>query len=134
MTSHAAIISRALNIPSVVGMKDISVSLKTGDFIIIDGINGLVIKNPTADMIDEYKQRLSDLKLHETELKEQFGLPSRTADGREVELSANIEFDEEINFVVNAARCGVGLYRTEHLFLRPEIFHRKIDRSKSMLT
>jgi len=117
MTSHAAIISRALNIPSVVGMKDISVSLKTGDFIIIDGINGLVIKNPTADMIDEYKQRLSDLKLHETELKEQFGLPSRTADGREVELSANIEFDEEINFVVNAARCGVGLYRTEHLFL-----------------
>ena len=72
MTSHAAIISRALNIPSVVGMKDISVSLKTADFIIIDGINGLVIKNPTADMIDEYKQRLSDLKLHETELKEQF--------------------------------------------------------------
>lgn len=66
MTSHAAIISRALNIPAVVGMKDISVSLKTGDFIIIDGINGLVIKNPTAELIDEYKQKLSDLKLHES--------------------------------------------------------------------
>ncbi len=117
ITSHAAIISRALNIPAVVGMKDISVSLKTGDFIIIDGIKGIVIKNPSADLIEEYKQKLTELKIHESELKELIGLPCCTSDGTQVELSANIEFDEEINFVVNVARCGVGLYRTEHLFL-----------------
>jgi phosphotransferase system enzyme I (PtsI) len=117
MTSHAAIISRALNIPAVVGMKDISVSLKTGDFIIIDGINGLVIKNPKEELVEEYKRRLDELKLHESQLKEQINLPTRTADGKDIDLSVNIEFDEEINFVVNTARCGVGLYRTEHLFL-----------------
>lgn len=117
MTSHAAIISRALNIPAVVGMKDISVSLKTGDFIIIDGISGLVIKNPSEEAVDEYKFKLAELKIHESELKEQIGLAARTADGKDVELTVNIEFDEEINFVVNTARCGVGLYRTEHLFL-----------------
>ena len=117
ITSHAAIISKALNIPAVVGMKDISVSLKTGDFIIIDGIKGIVIKNPSADLIEEYKQKLAELKIHESELKELIGLPCCTSDGTKVELSANIEFDEEINFVVNVARCGVGLYRTEHLFL-----------------
>ncbi len=117
MTSHAAIISKALNIPAVVGMKDISVSLKTGDFIIIDGINGLVIKNPQEQVVEEYKLRLAELKLHESELKELINLSATTADGKEIELSVNIEFDEEINFVVNTARCGVGLYRTEHLFL-----------------
>jgi len=117
ITSHAAIISKALNIPAVVGMKDISVSLKTGDFIIIDGIKGIVIKNPSAELIEEYKQKLTELKIHESELKELIGLPCCTSDGTQVELSANIEFDEEINFVVNVARCGVGLYRTEHLFL-----------------
>lgn len=117
MTSHAAIISRALNIPAVVGMKDISVSLKTGDFIIIDGINGLVIKNPQDDVVEHYKKLLSELKIHESELKEQIGLPAKTIDGVDIDLTVNIEFDEEINFVVNTARCGIGLYRTEHLFL-----------------
>ena len=116
-TSHAAIISRALNIPAVVGMKDISVSLKTGDFIIIDGISGLVIKNPRDEVVEEYKLKLAELKLHESELKELINLPATTTDGKEIELSVNIEFDEEINFVVNTARCSVGLYRTEHLFL-----------------
>ncbi len=117
VTSHAAIISRALRIPAVVGMKDISKEIKTSDFIIIDGFNGLIIKNPTDAVIKNYESKLKELKEYEGKLNEVIGLPNETLDGKKIEISANIEFDEEIDFVVNTGHCSIGLYRTEHLFL-----------------
>ncbi len=116
-TSHAAIISRALRVPAVVGMKDISRSIQSGDFIIIDGFNGIIIKNPSAETIALYDRRIYELKEYEEKLNKVIGLPGETLDKKKIELTANIEFDEEIDFIVNTGHCGIGLYRTEHLFL-----------------
>ena len=117
LTSHAAIISRALRVPAVVGMKDISKKINSGDLIIIDGLTGLIILNPTDETLLTYKKKLEELKEYEKKLKEILYLPSETSDNKLIELSANIEFDEEIDFIVNTGHCGIGLYRTEHLFL-----------------
>jgi len=116
-TSHAAIISRALRVPAVVGMKDISKTISSGDFIIIDGFNGQIIKNPTEKTLKIYKKKIDELREYEIKLNEVIDLPSETKDKKFIELTANIEFDEEIDFVVNTGHCNIGLYRTEHLFL-----------------
>ena len=116
-TSHAAIVSRALRVPAVVGMKDISKNITSGDFIIIDGFSGIIIKNPSEETQSSYKRKIEELNEYEKNLKGIIDLPSETSDKRKVELSANIEFDEEIDFIVNTGHCGIGLYRTEHLFL-----------------
>lgn len=116
-TSHAAIISRALRVPAVVGMKDIAKNITSGDLIVIDGFNGVIVKNPTEKSLRNYKKKLEELREYEKKLNETIDLPSETIDGKQIELSANIEFDEEIDFVVNTGHCGIGLYRTEHLFL-----------------
>ena len=117
LTSHAAIISRALRVPAVVGMKDISKKINSGDLIIIDGLTGLIILNPSGETLLIYKKKLEELKEYEKKRKEILYLPSETSDNKLIELSANIEFDEEIDFIVNTGHCGIGLYRTEHLFL-----------------
>lgn len=117
ITSHAAIISRALRVPAVVGMKTISTAVTTGELIIIDGYEGLVIRHPKSDTIEKYVAKLSEYKEYERKLFEVIDLPSETADGKKIELTANIEFDEEIDFVTTYAHCGIGLYRTEHLFI-----------------
>ena len=116
-TSHAAIVARALRIPAVVGMKDISKNISSGEILIIDGFNGVVIKNATEKTLRIYKRKLDEFKTYEKKLNEIIDLPSETTDNKKVELSTNIEFDEEIDFVVNTGHCGIGLYRTEHLFL-----------------
>ncbi len=117
LTSHAAIISRALRVPAVVGMKDISKKITSGDFIIIDGLTGSIIVNPSEATLLAYKKKLEELKEYEKKLREILYLPSETTDNKPIGLSANIEFDEEIDFIINTGHCGIGLYRTEHLFL-----------------
>jgi phosphoenolpyruvate-protein phosphotransferase (PTS system enzyme I) len=117
ITSHAAIVARALRVPAVVGMKDISKIISSGDFIIIDGFNGSVIKNPSEKTLRSCKKRIDKLKEYEVKLNKIIDLPGETLDKKYIELSANIEFDEEIDFIVNTGHCGIGLYRTEHLFL-----------------
>lgn len=116
-TSHAAIVSRALRVPAVVGMKDISKNIEHGEMIIIDGFNGMIIKNPSEKTRSEYERKIEELKEYEKTLNDVIDLPGETLDKRKVELSANIEFDEEISFIVNTGHCSIGLYRTEHLFL-----------------
>ena len=116
-TSHAAIVSRALRVPAVVGMKEISKNIMQDDMIIIDGFNGFVIKNPLEKTLRDYKKKIEELKEYEKTLNDVIDLSGETLDKRQIELSANIEFDEEISFVVNTGHCSIGLYRTEHLFL-----------------
>lgn len=122
LTSHAAIISRALRIPAVVGMKDISKNISTGDFIIIDGLSGYIISNPSEHTQSEYKRKIAELEDYERTLKNILIMPSETVDNKKIELSANIEFDEEIDFIINTGHCGIGLYRTEHLFIEESGF------------
>ena len=115
-TSHAAIISRALRVPAVVGMKNISKSVIHGSTIIIDGFDGLIITNPSEETISRFRNKLEDYLKHEKDLEKIIYLPCETLDGKHINLTTNVEFDEEIEFVKYKDRCGIGLYRTEHLF------------------
>ena len=116
-TSHTAIMARSLNIPAVVGLHDISAQLITGDHVLLDGYNGLVIVNPTDQTLWEY----GELEIKKTEVEEQLiklrETESRTIDGRHVILSANIELPEDIDLVRKCGAEGVGLYRTEFFYL-----------------
>ncbi|TRZ63879.1 phosphoenolpyruvate--protein phosphotransferase [bacterium] len=116
-TSHTAIISRALRVPAVVGMKTISKNVSTGDFVIINGFDGEVIINPQEKTISRYRLKREEFIHHESRLIETINLPCETLDKKSVEISANIEFIEEVEFLVNCGHCGIGLYRTEHLFM-----------------
>ncbi len=116
-TSHTAIMARSLNIPAVVGLHDASEQLKTGDHILLDGYNGLVIVNPNDQTLWEY----GELEIKKTEVEEQLTklreTQSTTLDGRHVILSANIESPEDLVQVKLSGAEGVGLYRTEFFYL-----------------
>lgn len=117
INSHVALISRSLKIPAVVGMQDISVNISSDDNLIIDGYKGLVIKNPTEETINSYRHQIENNKVLERKLEELEKLPSETKDGKSVRLSTNLEFNNEVDYVVTHFGCDVGLYRTEHLFM-----------------
>jgi len=117
ITSHAAIISRALRVPAVVGMKVISKAVKTGDSIIIDGFEGVFILYPEKDTIKKYRKKFKEYEKHEKKLLKIIDLPCETLDKKKFCITANIEFNEEINFITKYGHCGIGLYRTEHLFI-----------------
>ncbi|MBM4158929.1 MAG: phosphoenolpyruvate--protein phosphotransferase, partial [Ignavibacteria bacterium] len=107
-TSHAAIISRALRVPAVVGMKDISKNITTGEIIIIDGFEGIVITNPTDSSIDSYKKRMKKIKIEEEKLYDLKDLPCETIDNKKIVLTANIELDQEIDFTKDCGLEGIG--------------------------
>jgi len=115
--SHVAIIARSLNLPAVVAMGDISTHVSPTDFLIIDGYKGLVIKNPSQESIQRYKEQIKRNNSFEKSLKEVEKLPTETKDGVKIELNVNLEFNKELDYVLTHAGCGVGLYRTEHMFL-----------------
>jgi len=117
ITSHAAIISRALRVPAVVGIKVISKAIKTGDSIIIDGFEGVFILNPEKETIKKYRKKFNEYAKHEKKLLKIIDLPCETLDQKKISITANIEFNEEVDFIAKYGHCGIGLYRTEHLFI-----------------
>jgi phosphotransferase system enzyme I (PtsI) len=116
-TSHTAIIARSLGIPAIVGVETATANIKTGDRIILDGAQGLIIVNPTEKNLKEYhyKQTVIAKELKTAHVSKD--AKARTIDKREVIVSANLEFPEEIPMVQECGAQGVGLYRTEYLFL-----------------
>ncbi|MBN2092408.1 phosphoenolpyruvate--protein phosphotransferase [candidate division KSB1 bacterium] len=119
-TSHAAIMARALEIPSVLGLKNISELIAPNDRIIVDGNHGEVIINPSPETLDKYRKLQGDYYDYERKLTKIRELPCRTLDGKDIELSANLEFPDEIESVISHGAKGIGLYRTEYLFLARE--------------
>ena len=117
INSHVAIIARSINVPAVVGIQDISTHITSSDYIILDGYKGLVIKNPSDKTLSRYKNLIKKNKAFEEKLIEYKKLPTITKDGKPISLSVNLEFDKEIDFILSHIGCGVGLYRTEHMFL-----------------
>ncbi len=117
VTSHAAIFSRSLKIPAVVALGDVTRAIHSGDMVIIDGYNGRVIVNPGPDTTRAYEERRSTMTAFEKKLAELRDLPAATTDGHTVELSANIELSDELQYVVMQGSQGVGLYRTESLLI-----------------
>jgi phosphotransferase system enzyme I (PtsI) len=116
-TSHTAIIARSLDIPAVVGAQNISEELETGDYALLDGYNGTVIVNPTDQTLFEYGQ-LAKIKASLTEKLREIQLqPAVTLDGKVIHLSANIEDQHDVEAVIKHGGEGVGLFRTEFLFI-----------------
>lgn len=116
-TSHVSIMAASFEIPAVVGLKDIVEKANLGDPIIIDGEEGIVIINPTKDEFEDYLKKHQTFKYHEKELLKIKGLKAETKDGFSVKLMANIETNLEIQLAKRQGAQGVGLFRTEYLFL-----------------
>src|SRR5213594_3236190 len=116
-TSHAAILARSLNIPAVVGLHDITAKLETGQHVLVDGSDGLLIVNPAPETIAHYAELESRRARVVARLKELRTTRSTTRDGHHIVLSANIELPEDVEAVAANGAEGIGLYRTEFLYL-----------------
>ena len=116
-TSHMAIIARMLRIPTVVGLADITADVSGGDTIIIDGTHGVVAANPDPATVERYRQQQREFQQFENRLLSLRDLPAVTRDAVPITLLANIEFPGEAGSAVEVGAAGVGLYRTEFLFL-----------------
>ena len=129
-TSHTAIIARSLGIPAVVGLKTASEEFETGDDALLDGYNGTVVVNPTDQTLFEYGQ-LSRIKASlEEKLQEIQKQPAVTLDGKFIHLSANIEDQNDIEAVIANGAEGVGLFRTEFLFISRDSLPTEEDQYK----
>jgi len=117
-TSHAAIMARSLEVPAVVGLRQISNLLDEEDRIIIDGLEGKVLIQPDEKTIKHYRRIQEKYYDLERKLQEIRDLPCITLDGKEIELSANLEFSDEIESVHSHGARGVGLYRTDYIYLK----------------
>src|SRR6266853_2102057 len=116
-TSHTAIMARSLNIPAVVGLHDITQKLETGQYVLLDGTNGFLIVDPTPETLKHYGEVESKRVKIVAQLKELRETTSTTCDGRHIVLSANIELPEDVDAVAANGAEGIGLYRTEFLYL-----------------
>ena len=116
-TSHAVIVARSMKIPAVVGTNDLTTKLKSGDWLMVDGYDGIVIINPTEQTLFRYGNIQKAKESFESRLMAVNELPAETLDGVAVTLRANIEKPDEVALVKQYHAEGVGLYRTEFLFL-----------------
>jgi len=117
LTSHTSIIAHSLEIPAVVGLENASATINPGDKLIVDGISGVVIVNPSDSQISDYEHRARSYVSFELKLKEKSKLPAITKDGKFVKVEGNLEFREEVKTVLDHGAEGIGLYRTEFLYL-----------------
>jgi len=116
-TSHTAIIARTYEIPAVVGIGDITSLVRDGDFLIIDGNDGTVYVNPDESLIREYEKRLEEETRKKEELRKFLQIEARTQDSRRIKLVANIAHVDETDVALKNGAEGVGLFRTEFLFM-----------------
>ncbi len=126
-TSHTAIMARSLQIPAIVGLNDITSHLVSGEYVLLDGYNGIVVLNPTEQTLFEYGQLVRRQMSLQEELSELRDKPAVTLDGRKVILSANLETPEDVENVKRSGAEGVGLYRTEYLFINRDVLPSEED-------
>lgn len=116
-TSHTSIIAKSLFMPAVIGVGRLTKAVDNDEMVIVDGYEGIVLVNPTAAMIAEYRARVSRHEEAEKELLENRELAATTKDGRKIQLQANIELVEELGDAVKFGAEGIGLYRSEFLYI-----------------
>jgi phosphotransferase system enzyme I (PtsI) len=116
-TSHTAILARSLGIPAAVGLENITAAVKTGDVVILDGLHGVVVVDPDEETFLDYLKKKRRYKYFEQELEKLKKLPAETLDGHVIQLQGNIELPEEATSAADHGGTGIGLYRTEFLFL-----------------
>ena len=116
-TSHTAIVARSLAIPAVVGMQQARPLIQDDDLLIVDGTRGVLIVDPDLGVLQEYRLRKAELELERSKLKRLVGARSQTLDGETIELHANIELPQDTDRAREVGADGVGLFRTEFLFM-----------------
>lgn len=116
--SHTAILARALEIPAVVDLGPILQRLSHGESVVLDGREGLLIQNPSPDTLAEYERIRAKIERKRAEWVSLAGVPGKTADGEPLTMLANIEFNREVGTALTFGCDGIGLYRTEYLFLQ----------------
>ncbi len=116
-TSHTAIMARALEIPAVVGLESISRKIETGDTVILDGTTGTVIINPSKSVVSVYKKRKERYESYGRALFHYKKMPCETTDGRRISIMGNMEIVEELDSILKHGAEGIGLYRTEFLYM-----------------
>jgi len=116
-TSHTAIMARSLEIPAVVGLENVTRNVEAGDTIIVDGMTGAVIINPSESVLHVYERRRSKYASYDKELHHYRNLPAETLDGRRIRLMGNMEIAEEITSLLDHGAEGIGLYRSEFLYM-----------------
>ena len=117
VTSHTAIVARSLGIPAIVGLHHAYQTITEGEVLIVDGERGLLIVNPDPLVLAEYRARQAELKAERKRLARLKSTPATTVDGTPIELFANIELPQDMGEVLEAGAQGVGLFRTEFMFL-----------------
>ncbi|PFH81349.1 phosphoenolpyruvate--protein phosphotransferase [Bacillus sp. AFS088145] len=121
-TSHSAIMARSLEIPAVVGTKEVTSKIENGVMVIVDGLDGHVIVDPSNEELEEYKAKKEKFELQKVEWAKLKNEPTVTKDGHHVELVANIGTPNDVEGVINNGGEGVGLYRTEFLYMGRDNF------------
>jgi phosphotransferase system enzyme I (PtsI) len=116
-TSHTAIITRSLDIPAVVGLENVYQAVRSGELMVVDGYAGKVIIDPDEELLNHYYERQYQLDNYRKEVARCAELPAETEDGYTIKIQANIELLEEVVAVIDNGAEGVGLYRTEYLYL-----------------
>ena len=116
-TSHSAIMARTLEIPAIVGLKDITTSVKNGDTVIVDGIEGICIINPEQSVLDEYITKRENFIKEQEELKKLIDVKTVTKSGKRIEVCGNIGSPADAEAVLANGGDGVGLFRTEFLYM-----------------
>jgi len=119
-TSHVAIVARSLGLPAVLGMQTLTSEVQEGDMVIVDGNKGLVVVNPLPATLKQYQRLKDSYEAFQKSLEELRGLPATTPDGHQVTLAANIEIPQELDEIFKHGAEGIGLFRTEFLFLNRE--------------
>ena len=119
-TSHTAILARSLNIPAVVGLETVTDTANGGDTIVVDGLSGAVVINPGEEELAQFRERKGRYEAYRRELESFAALPAVTRDGHKVRVAANIELLEEISSLRRYGAEGIGLYRTEFLYMNRE--------------
>ncbi|MFD2213146.1 phosphoenolpyruvate--protein phosphotransferase [Metabacillus endolithicus] len=116
-TSHSAIMARSMEIPAVVGTKQATSTIENGVMVIVDGLDGDVIIDPSSDVIAQYEEKKAKYEAQKTEWAKLVNEPTVTSDGQHVELAANIGTPDDVKGVLENGGEGVGLYRTEFLYM-----------------
>jgi phosphotransferase system enzyme I (PtsI) len=117
VTSHTAIVARSLNLPAIVGLHHARHMIREGELLIADGSAGVLIVNPDRQVLAEYQLRQGQYELERQKLKRLRTTPAATLEGVAIELQANIELPEDVGHALEAGATGVGLFRSEFLFL-----------------
>lgn len=133
-TSHSAIMARSLEIPAVVGTKEVTSKIENGVMVIVDGLDGHVIVDPSNEELEEYKAKKEKFELQKVEWAKLKNEPTVTKDGHHVELVANIGTPNDVEGVINNGGEGVGLYRTEFLYMGRDNFPSEEEQFESYKT